>query len=161
MMFYKRAQQKTQQFEGILDDQVIKIEADIKAQVGQFLQFPSKLIPFRNSADPKIREEANKLLERNNELEIELNKTLDFIDELKAQGLSATTLFANTGQILEAKRFLGDFKDHKNKVNRFLQTGGAAGSSGMLPDGDNMFLLAATAGVVGLGAWLLKKYKKG
>ena len=157
-MYLRQGQFSGKQFSGIIDDQIVKLEAQIKAQVGEFLQFPSKLLPFTRSPDPQVATDATKLLARNNALEIRLNKTLDLIDELKKQDLGISTAIAYSSEINESRKFLSDFKDHKNKVNRFLKTGGSAGSAG---EQNNLYLLIGAAGALGLTSFLAKKLWKG
>lgn len=60
-----------------------KVEGEIRAYVGRFLQARASLTNLLESRDPAVSQRANKLFKRQLILEPELEKTLKTIDEMK------------------------------------------------------------------------------
>ena len=133
---------------GLLAQQLAAAEAKIQAEVGEFLGLKAKLLPFTRSPNPAVQAEAQRLMNKQQLLEVDLKTSLETIEDIKEGGLVA--LFVRGGDVYKVAQFAKTLKTHKDRVNKFIKSGGQPGAAGMPGiDGNALLWIGIAAGVGG------------
>lgn len=147
----------------LIQAQLLKAEATIQAEVGEFLQLKSKLLPFTRSGDPAIKGKADALLARQIHIEGQMPGAMASIEAIKtdydAQGLPS--LIANSSKVKKAYNFAKDFKEYKSTADKFVASSGRANVDSVISGAGMMNAgLMATVALGGLAALYFLKGKR-